>query len=124
MASSLGGRVGVGAAVELDEVAELVGELCARLVYQRRRERRARTQPVPLYITTTTNHAHQTWNWVIGSPGDGSFGSSFTSGSPGFDPVSDPSFSGFRKKAKEKNIKVYIFVKICRTVIEILTFNK
>ena len=103
MASSLGGRVGVGAAVELDEVAELVGELCARLVYQRRRERRARTQPVPLYITTTTNHAHQTWNWVIGSPGEWVIFHVRVTGGHHFDPVSDPSFSGFRKKQK-KNI--------------------
>jgi len=41
--------------------------------------------------------AHQTWNWVIGS-----FASSFMPGSPGhhFDPVWDPSFSGFRKNAQ------------------------
>jgi len=43
-----------------------------------------------------------------------------------FDPVCDPSFSGFRKKAEDtdKDIKIYIFVKIRPTVIEILTFNK
>jgi len=36
----------------------------------------------------------------LGHPVNGSFGSSFTSGSPGhhFDPVWDPSFSGYRKK--------------------------
>ena len=45
---------------------------------------------------------HQTWNWVIGHRVNGSFGSSFTSGSPDhhFDPVWDPSFSGFRKNAQ------------------------
>jgi len=60
-------------------------------------------------------------HWVTGS-----FGSSFTSGSPGhhFDPVWDPSFPGFRKKAEDKDIKIYIFVKIRPPVIEILTFNK
>ena len=38
-------------------------------------------------------------HWVTGS-----FGSSFTSGSPGhhFDPVLDPSFSGFRKNAQNE----------------------
>ena len=41
-----------------------------------------------------------------------------------FDPVWDPSFSGFRKKAQDKDRKIYIFVKIRPTVIEILTFNK
>jgi len=38
--------------------------------------------------------------------------------------VRDPSFSGFRKKAQDKHLKIYIFVKIRPTVIEILTFNK
>ena len=62
----------------------------------------------------------------LGHRVSGSFGSSFTSGSPGhqFDPVWGPSFSGFRKKAQDKDIKIYIFVKIRPTVIEILTFNK
>jgi len=36
-----------------------------------------------------------------------------------------PSFPLFRKKAQDKDIKIYIlFVKIRPTVIEILTFNK
>jgi len=33
-------------------------------------------------------------------------------------------FSGFRKKAQGKDMKIYIFVKIRPTVIEILTINK
>jgi len=33
-------------------------------------------------------------------------------------------FQVFEKKAQDKNIKIYIFVKIRPTVIEILTFNK
>jgi len=33
-------------------------------------------------------------------------------------------FTGFRKKAQYKDIKIYIYVKIRATVIEILTFNK
>ena len=39
----------------------------------------------------------------LGHRVNGSFGSSFTSGSPGhhFDPVWDPSFSGFRKNAQK-----------------------
>ena len=62
----------------------------------------------------------------LGHRVSGSFGSSFTSGSPGhqFDPVWGPSFSGFRKKAQDKDVKIYIFVKIRPTIIEILTFNK
>ena len=41
----------------------------------------------------------QTRNWVMGHRVSGSCGSSFTFGSPvhHFDPVCDPSFSGFRK---------------------------
>ena len=48
----------------------------------------------------------------LGHRVNGSFGSSFTSGSPGhhFDPVWDPSFSGFRKKAQDKDTKIYIFL--------------
>ena len=40
--------------------------------------------------------------WSLGHRINGSFGSSSTPGSPGhhFDPVSDPSFSGFRKNAQ------------------------
>jgi len=54
-------------------------------------------QDVPLHSTATPS-TYQTWNWVIGSP--------FTSWSPGhhFDPVRDASFSGFRKKAQDKDI--------------------
>ena len=61
----------------------------------------------------------------LGHRVSGSFGSSFTSRSPGhhFDPR-DPSFSGFRKKVQDKDIKRYISVKIRPTVIEILAFNK
>jgi len=33
-------------------------------------------------------------------------------------------FQVFEKKAKDKDIKIYIFVKIRLTVIEILIFNK
>jgi len=33
-------------------------------------------------------------------------------------------FSGFRKKAQGKDMKIYIFAKIRPTVIEILTINK
>ena len=59
-------------------------------------------------------YASQTWNWVIGSPGQWVIwvvfhvrvtGSSFW---PGVRP--DPSFSGFRKKAQDKGIKTYIFL--------------
>jgi len=35
-----------------------------------------------------------------------------------------PEFFRFSKKAQDKDIKIYIFVKIRPTVIEILTFNK
>ena len=35
-----------------------------------------------------------------------------------------PEFFLFSKKAQDKDIKIYIFVKIRPTVIEILTFNK
>ena len=35
-----------------------------------------------------------------------------------------PEFFRFSKKAQDKDIKIYIFVKICPIVIEILTFNK
>ena len=44
------------------------------------------------HVHMTRQLRRQTWNWIIGS--------SFTFGSPGhhFDPVWDPSFSGFRKK--------------------------
>ena len=54
-------------------------------------------QDVPLPSTATPS-TYQTWNWVTGSP--------FTSWSPGhhFDPVWDASFSGFRKKAQDKDI--------------------
>ena len=47
----------------------------------------------------------------LGHQVNGSFGSSFTSGSPGrhFDPEWDPSFSGFRKKAQDKDIKIYSY---------------
>jgi len=40
--------------------------------------------------------------WSLGHRINGSFGSSSTPGLPGhhFDPVSDPSFSGFRKNAQ------------------------
>ena len=34
------------------------------------------------------------------------------------------SFSGFRETAEDKDIKIYIFVKIRQTVIEIMTFDK
>jgi len=40
-----------------------------------------------------------------------------------FDSVWYPSFSAFRKKAQDKDIKIYIFVKIRPAVIEILTFS-
>ena len=61
----------------------------------------------------------------LGHRVNGSFGSPFTSGTPGhhFDPVWDLSFSGFRKKTQDKDIKMCIFVKIRPTVIEILTFK-
>jgi len=36
----------------------------------------------------------------------------------------NPSFSGLRKKTQDKDIKIYIFVKIRPTAIEILTFIK
>ena len=35
-----------------------------------------------------------------------------------------PQFFRFSKKAQDKDIKIYIFVKIRPTVIEIVTFNK
>ena len=58
-----------------------------------------------------------------------SFGSSFTSGSPGQRVINltqymRPEFSRFSKKAQDKDIMIYIFVEICPTVIEVLTFNK
>ena len=69
---------------------------------------------------------YQTWNWVIGSPGQwviwvifhvrvtkSSFWSSVR-----------PEFFPFSKKAQDKDIKIYIFVKIRPSVLEILTFNK
>jgi len=45
---------------------------------------------------------HQTWNWVIGSPGQWVIWVIFHVPSPGhhFDPVWNPSFSGFRKNAQ------------------------
>ena len=51
----------------------------------------------------------QTWNWVIGSPGQWVIWVIFhvrVSGSPGhhFDPVRDPSFSGLRKMPKMQNV--------------------
>jgi len=54
----------------------------------------------------------QTWNWVIGSPGQWVIWVVFhvrVTGSPGhhFDPVWDPSFSGFRKKCPK--CKTYIW---------------
>ena len=47
-------------------------------------------------------HTHQTWNWVIGSPDQWVIFNVRVIGSPGhhFDPVWDPSFSGFRKNAQ------------------------
>jgi len=62
----------------------------------------------------------------LGHRVSGLFGSSFTSRSPGhhFDSVWDLSFSRFWKKSQDKDIKIYIFVKIRPTVIEILTFYK
>ena len=66
-------------------------------------------------------HTQQTWNWVIGSPGQWVIfhvrvtGSSFWPG---------VRFFRFLKKAEDKDIKIYIFVKIRPTAIEILTFNK
>jgi len=65
--------------------------------------------------TDTLIYTHQTWNWVNGS--------SFTSGSS-FWPGVRPEFFQFSKKAQDKDIMIYIFVKIRPTVIEILTFNK
>ena len=56
----------------------------------------------------------QTWNWVIGSPGQWVIWVIFHV----------RVFSFFRKKAQDKNINICIFVKIRPTVIEILTFNK
>ena len=60
---------------------------------------------------------------LLGHRVSGSFGSSFTSGSPGhhFDPGARAEFFRFSKKAQYKDIKVCIFVKFSPTVIEILT---
>jgi len=62
--------------------------------------------------TSTTSLSENGTGYGTGSLGhrvNGSFGSSFTSGSPGhhFDPVWDPSFSGFRKKCPK--CKTYIW---------------
>jgi len=63
---------------------------------------------------------------LLGHRVNGSFGSSFTSGSPGhhFDPGARAEFFWFSKKAQYEDIKVCIFVKVRPTVIEILAFNK
>ena len=57
-------------------------------------------------------HAHrrQIWNWVIVSPGQWVIWVIFhvrVTGSPGhhFDPVYDPSFSGFRKNAQNVHLQ-------------------
>ena len=65
----------------------------------------------------------------LGHRVSGSFGSSFTSGSPGHRVIiltrcETRVFPVFEKKAQDKDIKIYILVKIRPTVIEILTFNK
>jgi len=56
----------------------------------------------------------QTWNWVTGSPGhrvNGSFGSSFTFGSPGhWVIILTRVFPVFEKIAQYKDIKIYIFL--------------
>ena len=100
-------------------VDSFTGGTSRRLVRAERRKRRpgrSATQappalcrlPHPHTLVHITSHSrvnsgtYQTWNWVIGSPGNGSFGSSFTSGLAGHhvDPVRrDPRFSGFRKNA-------------------------
>ena len=54
---------------------------------------------------------------------NGSFGSSFTPRSSFWRGVR-PEFFRFSKKAQDNDIKIYIFVKIRPTVIEVLTFNK
>ena len=68
--------------------------------------------------------SHQTWNWVTGSVGHLGHLSR-----PGHRVISLTRcearvFPVFEKKAQDKDIKIYIFVKIRPTVIEILTFNK
>ena len=68
----------------------------------------------------------QTWNWIIGSLGQWVIWVVFhvrVTGSS-FCPDVRPEFFRFSKKAQDKDIKIYIFVKIRPTVIEILTFNK
>jgi len=64
----------------------------------------------------------------LGHRVSGSFGSSYTSGSPGHRVIiltrCETRVFRFSKKAQDKDIKIYIFVKIRPTVIEILTFNK
>ena len=69
---------------------------------------------------------YQTWNWVIGSPGQWVILVIFhvrVTGSLGhhFHPMWDPIFSGFRKKAQDKDI---YFCENPSNLIEILTFNK
>ena len=70
-------------------------------------------------------HCHQTWNWVIGSLGHLGHLSR-----PGHRVIiltgCETRVFRFSKKAQDrpKDIKIYIFVKIRPTVIEILTFNK
>ena len=67
---------------------------------------------------------HQTWNWIVGSPGQWIIWSSFTSGSPGhhFDPVWDPSFSGSRKKCPK--CKTYICnAEMTKVIVRCLLFH-
>ena len=61
----------------------------------------------PTHRSTHTRHG----TGSLGQRVNGSFGLSFTSGSPGhdFDPVWDPSFSGFRKNAQNAKRRVYIW---------------
>jgi len=79
----------------------------------------------PCYINSNTPHLMLCIRHGTGSLGHRVSRSSFTSGSPGhhFDPVW-PEIFRFSKKGQNKDIKIYIFVKIRPTVIEILTFNK
>jgi len=64
----------------------------------------------------------------LGHRVNGSFGSSFKSGSPGHWVIiltwCETRVFPLFEKTQDKDIKIYIFVKIRPTVIEILTFSK